>query len=181
MIAATCPFSTVRFSPFRIGRSSTLACKFLISSKAIDCPKFLILSAAPTPAPNPVSLAFRHDHHDRDQGQYNDQIRRHHSGVAAVGGNQRNGHRADEGGSPEGERPALPRHGCCAVAIVARFEPVTGHHPTPRQPTLPSRLTEMSFCASTANSIGRVCSTSLTKPLTTNATASSSERPRCMQ
>src|SRR5262249_40635461 len=48
-------------------------------------------------------------------------------------------------------------------------------------PTLPSRLTEMSFCASTANSIGSCCSTSLTKPLTTSATASSSESPRCMQ
>ena len=40
---------------------------------------------------------------------------------------------------------------------------------------------EISFCASTANSIGRCCSTSLTKPLTISATASSSDRPRCMQ
>jgi hypothetical protein len=48
-------------------------------------------------------------------------------------------------------------------------------------PTLPSRLIEISFCASTANSIGSCCSTSLTKPLTTSATASSSLNPRCMQ
>src|SRR5258708_29982737 len=44
-------------------------------------------------------------------------------------------------------------------------------------PTLPSRLIEMSFCASTANSIGRCCKTSLTKPLTTRAVASSAESP----
>src|SRR5258708_7101487 len=50
-----------------------------------------------------------------------------------------------------------------------------------RHPTLPSRLIEMSFCPSTANSIGSCCSTSLTKPLTTSATASSAEKPRCMQ
>src|SRR5581483_10211447 len=42
-------------------------------------------------------------------------------------------------------------------------------------PTLPSRLIEMSFCASTANSIGNCCSTSLTKPLTTSAVASSAD------
>src|ERR1700681_2330931 len=49
------------------------------------------------------------------------------------------------------------------------------------QPTEPSRLIEMSFCASTANSIGNCWSTSLTKPLTTSATASSAERPRWRQ
>src|SRR3974390_1799099 len=46
-------------------------------------------------------------------------------------------------------------------------------------PTLPSRLIEISFCASTANSIGNCCSTSLTKPLTTSAVASSADMPRC--
>lgn len=46
-------------------------------------------------------------------------------------------------------------------------------------PTLPSRLIATSFCASTANSIGSFCMTSRTKPLTSRATASSSERPRC--
>ena len=49
------------------------------------------------------------------------------------------------------------------------------------QPTEPSRLIEISFCASTANSIGSCCSTSLTKPLTMSAIASSSDRPRCRQ
>jgi hypothetical protein len=50
-----------------------------------------------------------------------------------------------------------------------------------RYPTLPSRLIAISFCASTANSIGRCCSTSLTKPLTTSAVASSADMPRCRQ
>src|SRR5216684_4824563 len=49
------------------------------------------------------------------------------------------------------------------------------------QPTLPSRLIEISFCASTANSIGSCCSTSFTKPLTTRPTASSCDSPRCTQ
>src|SRR6187549_384539 len=49
------------------------------------------------------------------------------------------------------------------------------------QPTLPSSEIEISFCASTANSIGSCCSTSFTKPLTTRPTASSWESPRCTQ
>ncbi len=48
-------------------------------------------------------------------------------------------------------------------------------------PTLPSRLIVMSFCASTANSIGNCCNTSRTKPLTMSAVASSADRPRCKQ
>src|SRR5262245_168105 len=48
-------------------------------------------------------------------------------------------------------------------------------------PTLPSSEIEISFCASTANSIGSCCSTSFTKPLTTRPTASSWLRPRWMQ
>src|SRR5579884_2733056 len=51
----------------------------------------------------------------------------------------------------------------------------------PHYPTDPSSEIEISFCASTANSIGNCCGTSLTKPLTTSATASSCESPRCMQ
>ena len=47
-------------------------------------------------------------------------------------------------------------------------------------PTLPSRLIPSSFCASTANSIGSCCSTSLAKPLTIRATASSCDNPRCI-
>ena len=50
-----------------------------------------------------------------------------------------------------------------------------------RQPTLPSSEIAISFCASTANSIGNCCSTSRTKPLTISAVASSAESPRCMQ
>src|SRR5205814_1019001 len=49
------------------------------------------------------------------------------------------------------------------------------------QPTLPSSEMAMSFCASTANSIGKCCNTSFTKPLTMSATASSAESPRCRQ
>src|SRR5262249_31801435 len=45
-------------------------------------------------------------------------------------------------------------------------------------PTEPSSETEINFCASTANSIGSCCSTSLTKPLITSATASSADSPR---
>src|SRR6202022_4263793 len=48
-------------------------------------------------------------------------------------------------------------------------------------PTLPSRLTLRSFCASTANSIGSSLKTSRQKPLTIIETASSSEMPRCVQ
>ncbi len=39
----------------------------------------------------------------------------------------------------------------------------------------------ITFCAPTANPLGSCCSTSLTKPVTISATASSSERPRCWQ
>ena len=46
-------------------------------------------------------------------------------------------------------------------------------------PTLPSRLTPSSFCASTANSMGSSLKTSLQKPLTIMLTASSAEIPRC--
>src|SRR6266404_3833436 len=48
-------------------------------------------------------------------------------------------------------------------------------------PTLPSRLTPSSFCASTANSIGSSRNTSLQKPFTIIETASSAEMPRCLQ
>src|SRR5262245_51165348 len=48
-------------------------------------------------------------------------------------------------------------------------------------PTLPSKLTPSSFCASTANSIGSSRNTSLQKPLTIMFTASSADRPRCLQ
>ncbi len=48
-------------------------------------------------------------------------------------------------------------------------------------PTLPSKLTLSSFCASTANSIGSALKTSLQKPLTIMETASSVEMPRWRQ
>jgi hypothetical protein len=48
-------------------------------------------------------------------------------------------------------------------------------------PTLPSRLTSSSFCASTANSIGSSLNTLRQKPLTIIDTASSVEMPRCLQ
>jgi hypothetical protein len=48
-------------------------------------------------------------------------------------------------------------------------------------PTLPSKLTPSNFCASTANSIGRFKNTCLQKPFTIMLTASSADRPRCLQ
>ena len=77
-------------------------------------------------------------------------------------------------------RVALVRALRTLAAEGIDFDPsdsVRCHH----YPTLPSRLTEISFCASTANSIGSCWITSLTKPLTTSATASSSSRPRLRQ
>src|SRR3990170_2518882 len=50
--------------------------------------------------------------------------------------------------------------------------------PRPGQPTLPSRLTPKSFCASTANSIGSSLNTCLQNPLTIMLTASSVDIPR---
>jgi hypothetical protein len=47
------------------------------------------------------------------------------------------------------------------------------------QPTEPSSEIATNFWASTANSMGSSCRTSLTKPLTSSWTASSCERPRC--
>src|SRR5713226_8599564 len=46
-------------------------------------------------------------------------------------------------------------------------------------PTLPSRLTFSSFCASTANSMGSSRNTRLQKPFTIIETASSALSPRC--
>ena len=46
-------------------------------------------------------------------------------------------------------------------------------------PTLPSKLIPTNFCASTANSIGNCCRTSLQNPLTINPTASSGFKPLC--
>ena len=45
----------------------------------------------------------------------------------------------------------------------------------------PSKLIPTSFWASTANSIGNCCNTSLQKPLTINPTASSGLSPLCWQ
>src|SRR5262249_4653604 len=91
-------------------------------------------------------------------------------------------HGATEAAQPEQRPGPSPFHReLLAVAAIGKGnfgdvdDDLLGH------PTLPSRLTEISFCASTANSMGSCCSTSLTKPLTTSAVASSSERPRCMQ
>src|ERR1043166_5274003 len=71
-------------------------------------------------------------------------------------------------------------HFACALAHIATDRAKLLQHQIGRfnhQPTLPSRLIEISFCASTANSIGSGCSTSLTKPFTTSPTASSWLRP----
>src|SRR5262249_10279786 len=90
--------------------------------------------------------------------------------------------RAAEAGQPEQRPDASPFHReLLAVAAIEQRNLVDMDDGLVGHPTLPSRLIEISFCASTANSIGSCCSTSLTKPLTTSATASSSVSPRCMQ
>ena len=71
--------------------------------------------------------------------------------------------------------------------VANNFSSHPSRRPRPRPPqdevypTDPSSEIEISFCASTANSIGSCCSTSFTKPLTTRPTASSCESPRWMQ
>src|SRR5437588_12141332 len=77
----------------------------------------------------------------------------------------------------DNKRVALPCRRYRAVSSQFWPEPKLVHC----YPTLPSKLIEISFCASTANSIGSCCSTSLTKPLTTSPTASSCDSPRCTQ
>ena len=75
-------------------------------------------------------------------------------------------------------------HYRCSVFPCARGAPQVACREPPRigrYPTEPSSEIEISFCASTANSIGSCCSTSLTKPLTTRPTASSCDSPRCTQ
>gem|GEM_PF-5587267 len=71
----------------------------------------------------------------------------------------------------KGPRRVFSASGDGELDVIDRFE---------RHPTLPSSEIATSFCASTANSIGSSCSTSRTKPLTSRATASSCESPRCM-
>src|SRR5690606_31394670 len=51
----------------------------------------------------------------------------------------------------------------------------------PPYPTLPSKLTPSSFCASTANSIGSSLNTSLQNPFTIMEMAFSVSSPRCLQ
>ncbi len=60
---------------------------------------------------------------------------------------------------------------------VAAFD----FRPSTLYPTLPSRLTPSSFCASTANSIGSSLKTSLQKPFTIIEMAFSVLRPRCFR
>src|SRR5271163_3148086 len=67
-----------------------------------------------------------------------------------------------------------------AIAAIAQID-VGDIDDWLRHPTLPSRLMAISFCASTANSIGSCWSTSRTKPLTISAVASSPDSPRCRQ
>src|SRR5215510_12830361 len=89
---------------------------------------------------------------------------------------------ATEPGGPDQPTDAAPlRSEFLTVPAGHHRDIVDVHDRLAGHPTLPARLTEISFCASTANSIGSCCSTSLTKPLTTRAVASSADRPRCRQ
>src|SRR6266566_253084 len=78
--------------------------------------------------------------------------------------------RATDRLQPE-HRPDATPFDCKRAAVAAISEWYIGkvdNRPS-AHPTLPSSETEISFCASTANSMGSCCSTSLTKPLTTSA------------
>ena len=75
-------------------------------------------------------------------------------------------------------RSVLPERQSAALSAVRELTCRRSSHD---HPTLPSRLTASSFCASTANSIGNSFSTSLQKPLTISDNASSSDRPRWRQ
>ena len=66
-----------------------------------------------------------------------------------------------------------------AERVAERAAASSGGNSLMAHPTLPSRLTPNSFCASTANSIGSSRNTSLQKPLTLMPTASSVLKPRC--
>ena len=68
-----------------------------------------------------------------------------------------------------------------AIAAVDERHVVDIDHDFVGHPTLPSSEIAINFCASTANSMGSCCSTSLTKPLTTSAVASSAVMPRWRQ
>src|SRR3974377_1596519 len=60
----------------------------------------------------------------------------------------------------------LPCDRSGGVTVPSWSEPISGHGD---QPTLPSSEIEISFCASTANSIGNCCRPSLTTPLNTTS------------
>src|SRR5262249_44928350 len=91
-------------------------------------------------------------------------------------------HGATQAAEPDQRAGAAPfDRELLAVAAVDQRHLVDIDHGLSGHPTLPSRLIEISFCASTANSMGSCWSTSLTKPLTTSATASSADKPRWRQ
>lgn len=73
-------------------------------------------------------------------------------------------------------KPCGKQQRCCQNYFQTADIMNDGHHPT-----LPSRLIPISFWLSAMNSIGSCWRTSRTKPLTISATASSDDKPRCMQ
>src|SRR6185437_1014649 len=187
MMAATWPFSTASVRPLRIFLPSTSTCRFFTSSNIVN------------------------SHSSPQRGNLVDQLVERALGAAAeidrIG--RRGPHvfgdmKAVGAGAARRQKPAaafddqvlvltidfkigkMPRD---AVDQLARrlVASQAGRHlgfqfcPVEAHPTLPSSEIEISFCASTANSIGSCCSTSLTKPLTTSAVASSADMPRCWQ
>src|SRR6266478_5614119 len=174
MIAWTSPRFTVSESPWRISRSSTRTCRSLTSSSGIAS---IFLFGIGAPAPAPLAIGFclcqRNEADGDGENRDNAPIRRQGFKLA------RYNHRRNECTESQGQNPTLPGGRNGTVAKRLRFEPeLVGHG---HYPTLPSSEIEISFCASTANSIGSCCSTSLTKPLTTRPTASSWLSPRCTQ
>src|SRR5712672_38425 len=162
MMACTSPLFTVSESPWRISRSSTRTCRFLTSSSDIHSVLNLVRQFEALLDAIEAKL---------DSGDV---------GVIVL----LNGHDTCKMLRDRGHFDAQRLHpighlseiGPNAAKIFQNKIVWLNHHPT-----LPSSEIEISFCASTANSIGSCCSTSFTKPLTTRPTASSCDSPRCTQ
>src|ERR1043165_6297390 len=152
MIACTSPGFTVRSRPLRIFLPSISTCRFLISSSGIS-------QQAPSALFNLVQ-----PHLDGGNTRVIVLLDRHDASQMSADRSHLGAHRVHPIGHSNHIASDRPQ-----IVWLDHY------------PTLPSRLTEMSFCASTANSIGSCCSTSLTKPSTTSAVASSAESPRCWQ
>ena len=67
------------------------------------------------------------------------------------------------------------------IEQLLKITPIIFHRNNPNHPILPSKLICSNFCASTANSIGSLFSTSFAYPFTISPTAASVGIPRWLQ